>query len=73
MSKRTFKDLPEPIKKSLLLRFLHLALSEPKEFRKNVNVYTIATQYGTSYGITKKDFNLIKGMTIDELVNNINS
>lgn len=70
---RVFDQKTEKEKIFYLLQFIFLALAEPEEERKRwrTDIYGIAKQYGENYNVTRKDFDLIKGLTIEQVINKI--
>lgn len=65
---REFDKLEEKQKIWLLFSALTSAISEPPEMRKNwrTDVYGVARQYRPF--LKKKDFDLIKGKTVEEVM-----
>ena len=56
----------------ILFSKLSNALSEEVWFpqiKRRTSIYGIACQFGKNHGIKKEDFDLIKNLTIDEIVN----
>jgi rhamnogalacturonyl hydrolase YesR len=68
---RKFKKLPDNVQKEILLSGVSMALKETNKKKWRTDVYGVARQYLNSYGVRKEDFDQIKNMTIDELVQNI--
>jgi len=66
---RIFKKLDKKIQISNLLNCLNSALREDSDYRKywKTDVYGIAAQYAN--GVKKEDFEDIKNLTINEIVN----
>jgi len=65
---REFDKLEEKQKVWLLFTALTMAISEPTEMRKSwkTDVYGVARQYRPK--LKKKDFDLIKGKTLEEVM-----
>lgn len=65
---REFDKLEEKQKVWLLFTALTMAVSEPPEMRKSwrTDVYGVARHYRPK--LKKSDFDLIKGMTIEEVM-----
>lgn len=69
MAEGKFEQLDYGKKVYLLLKYLTMALDEPQPKKWRTDVWGIAAQHGSSLGVEKKDFDLIKGMTIEEVTN----
>lgn len=69
---RKFDKNTEKQKIEILIRVLSPALGEevwfPHVVKRRTSIYGIACQFGRTYGVKQKDFNLIKNMTISEIV-----
>ncbi len=72
MRTRAFKQLSRNTQLYILLSALNRAIEEfsthDSKWRERRNIYSIAVQHaGSSAGVRKEDFNMIKGMTIEEI------
>lgn len=67
-----FNENTEKQKIEILIRVLSSALAEevwfPHIVKRKTSIYGIACQFGRTYGVKKEDFDLIKNMTISEIV-----
>jgi hypothetical protein len=76
MNKRKFDKLEQKQKIEILISMLSLSLRDEVWFpaiKRRTSIYGIACYYGKIYNIKKEDFNLIKNMTINEIVNLLDS
>ena len=69
---RNFEKLPHKSKVWLLYTALNMAMSEPEDMKGSwkTDVYGIALQYRPQ--LKREDFDIIKGMTIEEIVKILN-
>lgn len=67
---RKFLKHSEKERMKILFKMLSYALVEDNTNWKT-DAYGIARQYGGSFGVKKEDFDMIKNMTIDEIVQKI--
>jgi hypothetical protein len=67
--KRGFDKMSDLSKKLYLLRMIASALWEPVEMQAKwrTDYIGIACQFGGSQGLKRKDFDMIKGLTIDQI------
>jgi len=69
---RKFDKNTEKEKIEILIRVLSQALAEEVWYdyisKRKTSIYGIACQFGRTYGVKKEDFDLIKNMTISEIV-----
>jgi hypothetical protein len=67
--KRPFEQLSERDQLWQLFKCAYLITTGDGKIRKNIkNPYTLAAQYGATWKIKPSDFERIKGMTVNELV-----
>lgn len=71
MNKRRFKTMSESFQLLCLLHCVLEALREAQEDQLNwrTDIFGVAAQYGKGQGIKRADFDLIRSLTIDQIIN----